>query len=80
MTRYILKTFYGNKLVETYGKRSAAAIRELLKREEFHNPGAMNAWREPLGTVDRFEIYDNRMDKVFDGNIEEAINFVSSIR
>lgn len=80
MSRYTLKTFFGKKHLETFGHRPLPKIREILEQDRHNMPGKEDAWGNPLGTADRFEIYNNMQDKVFDGGIEDAYAFSKSSR
>ena len=80
MSKYTLKTFCGTKQVERFDHRSPSKLQSILDHPRHHNPGAVGPWGESLNTVDRFEILDTQMEKIFTGNISETINFVKTLR
>ena len=80
MSRYTLKTFYGTKQLERFDHRTSIKLRSILDHPRHHCANETNAWGEPLGNADRFEIYDSHMVRVFDGNISDALQFVRTLR
>ena len=80
MSRYTLKTFCDNKLLEKFEHRAPMKLRSILEHPRMHRAGETSAWGEPLGNPNRFEILDSMQEKVFSGNIDEVETFVKSLR
>jgi len=80
MSRYTLKTFCGQTLKEKYEHRSVAKLQALLQLGDMHRAGEKAAWGADPIYPDRFEIYGGRGDKLFIGNITEAINFARKLK
>ena len=80
MAGYTLRTFCGTKLIERFEHRSASRIKTILEHPRHHEAGKKDPWGDPLHTPDRFEVVDSHMYKLFDGNINDAINFVKGLR
>lgn len=78
-TRFTLKTFYGTHLIEKYEHRNGIKLRSILAQPKHHMAGQTGPWGEPLKNPDRFEIFDSQMNKIFNGNITEAIAFASKV-
>lgn len=67
-------------LKEKYENRNSMKLRSLLDLPDMHRAGEKLAWGESAKYPDRFEIRDSRGNKMFDGNITEAINFARSLK
>jgi hypothetical protein len=80
MARYTLKTFCGAKSLEVFEHRNSFKLKNILDQPRHHRPGETDAWGTPLNTVDRFEIFDSMREKVFEGNVAEAIAFVAKLK
>lgn len=80
MARYTLKTFCGAKPVEVFEHRGSAKLRSILTHPRMHKAGETDPWGNPLGHADKFEIYDSMREKLFEGNIEDVLNFVSALK
>lgn len=80
MARYTLKTYCGAKALEVFEHRASTKLRSILDHPRMHRAGETDAWGNPLGHADRFEIYDSMREKLFDGNIEDALNFVNALK
>ena len=80
MSTLILKTYCGNRLLETYGRRPPQRLITLLKQPEFHNAGAENAWGTKLNTADTFVLYTMKNQQVFKGNVLECMAFLAKCR
>lgn len=80
MSTYVLKTYSNGRLLETYSKRSPAALRNILQLPEMHQAGATDTWGEPLNTADTMVIYTARNEKIFSGSISECEAFVRTLR
>lgn len=79
MARYTLKTFYGDEMIERFDQRQPSALYRILEHPRHHCAGQTGPWGEIEKHPDRFEIFDSIMEKLFDGNITEALAFVDNL-
>ena len=79
MAKYTLKTYYGTKLVERFDHRKPEKLLSILKHPRLHRAGQTDAWGMPEEHPSRFEILDTHMEKLFDGNITDALTFVGTL-
>jgi hypothetical protein len=80
VARYTLKTFYGEREIERFDHRSAQRLQEILDHPRHHRAGQTGPFGEPMKHPDRFEIFDSQMEKLFNGNIGEALQFTRTLR
>ncbi len=80
MARYTLKSFYGIKQLERFDHRSPEKLKSILEHPKHHRAGETGPWDEILENADRFEICDSMMEKIFDGNVSDALVFVRGLR
>lgn len=80
MPLYTLKTYYGDKLLEQFDHRAASKIRSILDHPRHHRAGQTGPWGEVIEHPDRFEIFDTVREKLFDGNIADALYFTGTLR
>lgn len=80
MSRYTLKTFCGEKQIERFEHRTPDKLRSILEHPRHNRAGECDPWGEPLGNPDRFEMHDSQREKIFDGNIDDALQFVRTIK
>lgn len=80
MARYTLKTFYGTKQVERFDHRSADKLQSILSHPRFQMAGQTGPFGEEEQHPNRFEITDSLMYKIFEGNIEDALSFVRTLK
>lgn len=76
MARYTLKVMFGDRQIERYDRRSPYHLLKVLARPDYHRAGETGPFGEIQNNPDHFEVFDSRMEKVFNGNIDEAISFV----
>lgn len=79
MAKYILKTYYGRKLVERFDHRKPEKLLSILKHPRMHRADQTDPWGVPEGHPTRFEIYDTHMEKLFEGNITDTIAFAGGL-
>ena len=80
MASYTLKIYCGDRELERFNHRSAQKLRTILEHPKNHRSGQLGPWGEIESNADRFEIFDSVMEKLFVGNIADALNFVGSLR
>lgn len=80
MSKFTLKTFCGTKQIERFDHRSPGRMNSILEHPRHHRAGETGPWGEIEDHPDRFEIFDSQMEKIFSGNISEAIIFVKRLR
>ena len=80
MARYTLKTFCGAKPLEVFEHRNTEKLKGILNHPRHHRPGDTDAWGNPLNTADRFELLDSMREKIFEGNVGDAMAFVSKLK
>lgn len=80
MSRYTLKTYYGEKQLERFERRAAYKLQGILDHPRHHRAGQTGPFGEVMEWADKFEICDNAMEKLFVGNIEEALKFVKNLK
>lgn len=80
MTRYTLKTCCGTKQIERFGNRTKQRLRDILDHPRHHRAGETGPWDEAQEHPDRFEIFDSLNEKLFSGNIREAIDFSKKLK
>jgi hypothetical protein len=79
MAQYSLRVLYGNKELEFFVGRSPASLRRILEHPRCHRAGQTGPWGEIEEHPDRFEIFDMVREKLFDGNVQDALNFVNTL-
>ena len=80
MASLILKTYSGDRHLETYGKRNTHRLRDLLKSPEFHTPNATDAWGNRIYTADTFVLYTVKNERLFSGNVTDCMAFLAKYR
>lgn len=80
MARYTLKSFCGGQVVERFEHRSAMSLRSILSHARFHRAGETGPFGEVMNHPDRFELFDNQMEKVSDANIQETLDFLKKLK
>lgn len=80
MSRYTLKTYCGDKQLEVFEHRTLDKLNGILQMPKHHMPGETDQWGKSLRTADRFEISNSAREKLFSGNIGEAISAVKYLR
>ena len=80
MSKYTLKTFCGAKQMERFDHRSASKLEDILNHPRHHRVGETNSYGDIEARANRFEIRDSMMEKIFEGNIEEAIRFARTLK
>lgn len=80
MARYTLKSFCGANVVERFEHRSASALRGVLQHPRFHRAGETGPFGEVMNHPDRFEIFDNQMERISNANIEDTLKFLGTLK
>lgn len=80
MSRYTLKTFCGSKQIEVFEHRSAYKISTILAHPRHHKAGEIGPFGEVLEHVDRVEIFDNQRTRIFQGNVNDCMNYLKNLR
>ncbi len=80
MARYTLKTFYGDREIERFDHRSVDKLHDILDHPRHHKAGQTGPFGEPMKHPDRFEIFDSLMEKLFNGNIGDAMQFLKGLK
>ena len=79
MARYTLKTYCGKKQLERFDHRSPEKLFSILSHPRHDRANEVGPWGETLENADTFEILDLHMEKIFTGNITDAISFVNTL-
>lgn len=80
MSRYTLRSFCGIKQIEMFEHRAPNKLKVILDHPRHFQAGQTGPWGEPEIHADRFEIYDSLRFKIFEGNINETLNFVKKLK
>ena len=80
MSRYTLRSSYGNKELERYEKRRPETLSSLLSHPRFHKPAYKETYDGPEISADTFEIFDSQLEPLFKGRVDEAIAFLKTLR
>lgn len=80
MSRFTLKTFCGTKQIERFDHRTCTKLKSILDHPKHYRAGETGPWGEIGDHPDRFEIFDSQMEKLFTGNIAEALAFVKGLK
>lgn len=80
MSKYTLKTYRNSKLVERFENRSVPKLFTILSHPNNHRAHDTGPFGEELNYANRFEIHDSHNEKIFIGNVEEAIAFSRTLR
>lgn len=80
MSRYTLKTFCGAKPLEVFEHRAVGKLQAILAHPRHHRAGETDPWGNPLEHASRFEIFDSMREKLFEGNIEDALTFTRTLK
>jgi hypothetical protein len=80
MARYTLKTFCGTKNLERFEHRSVDKLRTILNHPRHHKAGDINPFTDIPVNADWFEILDSHMEKIFQGNINDALIFIRGLK
>ena len=80
MARYTLKIFCGTKQLERFDHRAVGKLRSILSHSRNYRAGQTGPFGEILEHADKFEIYDSQMERMFQGGITDALNFVSTLK
>jgi hypothetical protein len=79
MARYTLKTFSNTKLIERFDHRATDKLRTILLHPRHHRDGETGPFGEDMEHPNRFEIYDSQMERVFQGNVDDALAFTKTL-
>jgi hypothetical protein len=79
MSRYTLKTFCNDKVLEVFEHRSSSKLRGILSHERFHHADKTGPFGEPSVHPDKFIIVDSQRYRLFEGNIADAIAFLKKL-
>ena len=79
MARYTLRSYCGAKQLERYDHRGVDKLRSILIHPRNHRAGQTGPFGEDMDTADRFEILDSQMEKIFEGSVDDALNFVNTL-
>jgi hypothetical protein len=66
--------------MERFDHRSADKLRSILVHPRHHRAGVTGPFGEIESHADRFEIIDSHMEKLFHGNIEDALRFTQGLK
>jgi hypothetical protein len=66
-------------MVERYDHRSPDKMRSILSHPRMDRAGQTGPWGEPQNHPDRFEVLDSMQERVFEGRLEDALNFVKAL-
>jgi hypothetical protein len=80
VARYTLKTYYGTKQLERFDHRSVDKLQSILDHPRHHRAGQTGPFGEIEEHADKFEIMDNMMEKLFTGDIGDALRFIRTLR
>jgi len=80
VARYTLKSYCGTKQIERFDHRSAAKLQSILSHPRNNRAGQTGPFGEVLEHANKFEIYDSQMERIFQGNITDAINFANGLK
>ena len=80
MAKYILKAYFGEKLVESYDTRAPNKLLSVLSHSRMHKAGEDNGWGVLTGAIDRFEVFNSDKEKLFTGNVSTTIDFIKKLR
>lgn len=80
MSRYTLKTYCGAKPVEVFEHRRVDKLRSILTHPRMNRAGETDPWGNPLNHANKFEIYDSMREKLFEGSVDDALNFVNNLK
>jgi hypothetical protein len=80
VARYTLKTYCGPKLLERFDHRSVDKLQSILDHPRHFRAGQLGPFGEIEQHADKFEILDTMMEKLFVGNIEEALSFIRGLK
>ena len=80
MARYTLKTFCGAKSLEVFEHRAVGKLNSILAHPRMYRDGETDTWGNQLENPNRFEIFDSMREKLFEGNIEDTVNFVRTLQ
>lgn len=80
MARYSLRTYCGAKQLERFDHRSTFKLLDILAHPRHDRAGQTGPFGEPEEHADKFEIRDSMMEKIFEGNVEDAIAFARKLK
>ena len=80
MARYTLKSYCGSKQLERFDHRSVDKLRSILSHPRNNRAGQTGPFGEILEHADKFEIYDSQMERIFQGNLTDALNCVGGLK
>jgi hypothetical protein len=80
MARYTLKTYCGAKTLERFEHRSKDKLLSILNHPRHARAGETGPFGEDENHADKFEIMDSMMEKIFVGNIKEALAFARKLK
>lgn len=78
--KYVLRAYTGYKLSEKFDYRTKHRLLDILYQDRMNRAGDTNSLGEDLHEIDRFEILNQFQEKVFDGNVKDAIAFVNALK
>lgn len=80
MSRYTLKTYCGAKQMERFDHRTASKLESILNHPRHSRIGEINSYGDIEEHANKFEIRDSMMEKIFEGNLEEALRFTRTLK
>jgi hypothetical protein len=80
MAHYSLKTFCGGKQKERFDHRSPDKLHSILTHPRHHRAGETGPFGEIEEHCDRFEIWDSQMEKIFEGNVQDTLKFIRTLK
>lgn len=79
--KFTLKTFAGDKLLETFQQRSASKIREILRQTRFHwDDSIPKQWDDYTEYPNNYELFNSYNEKIFKGGIDGLEEFVRKLK
>jgi hypothetical protein len=80
MARYTLKVFCGAKQLERFNHRAVGKLYSILSHPRNNRAGQTGPFGVILEHADKFEIYDSQMERIFQGNLTDALNCVGGLK
>jgi len=80
VARYTLRTYCGGKQLERFDHRTPERLQSILEHPRHHRAGTTGPFGEDEKHADKFEIIDSHQEKLFLGNIDDAIRFAKGLK